>query len=191
MKNLENFKIAADNQDLTIIQINTDGNDYPRGLGSYGAIGFVSIEQAKVFSEENGGDVAHFETRGGHTFWRNKGNAYKPYTASNYVDDCNDNVYETDLQTELDRFKEGIETGIDNEDFELIDKAYQLFKKFQEAYENKGESETIIYDGNSDRFEAIPNEMMSYSEDVYTYAIGVYFNPREHEEEDSESETEE
>lgn len=183
MKNLLfNFKEATDKEGLKLIQINTEGNDYPRGLGSYGAIGFDTYEDAEKFAEENGGEVYIFETRAGHTFWRAKGNKYEALTAQDYINDCNDNVNVVCIESETEHFWEAVKETQENEDFESLLKIIDKQKEAIDFFENLPEDETPIYDGNCDSYESVPNTMMHYSEDVYTYAVGVYFNPELHEE---------
>lgn len=182
MKNLENFNQAIENLGLKWIQINDKGNDYPSGLGSYGAIGFDNYKQAEEFAEENGGEIVHFETKGGHTFWRNKGAAYKPYTSDDYINDCNDNVIETNTELELAHFELKIKEAVEEQLFEKIEEAYKTLVDFKEVLENKEEDEIVYYDGGSNTFDTCKMEMMTYNQDVYTYAIGVVFNPKIHEE---------
>jgi hypothetical protein len=182
MKNLENFNQAIENEGLKWIQINSDSNDYPKGLGSYGAIGFDDYKQAEKFAEENGGDIVLFQTKGGHTFWRNKGNKYEPLTSDDFLNDCNDDVYEVYTKGHLEAFEERIKKAVAEELFEEIEEAYKNLVDFKEVLENKQDDEIVYYDGNSNSFNTCKIEMMSYSQDVYTYAVGVCFNPQIHEE---------
>lgn len=175
---LENFIQETEDNNLRLIQINTDANDYPRGLGSYGAIGFDTFKDAEDFCAENGGEVCSFKTRGGHTFWRNEGAKYEPFTAQDYINDCNDYVNEVCIKSETEHFWIEVKEAQENEDFErlliIVDKQKQAI----DFFENLPEDETPYYNGNSDSYGSISTTMMQYSEDVYTYAIGVYFNPK-------------
>lgn len=181
MKNLENFKAEADMKGWTLIQINTDGNDYPRGLGAYGAIGFDTIKEAEQFAEDNGGEVYQFQTKKGHTFWRAKGWTNKPFTAQDYLNDCNDDVNEVCKKSEIESFFEFSKDAIENEDLEQVKNLIEKLKECIDFFDKLPETETPFYDGNSSSYGSISNTMMQYNEDVYINAIGVFFDPELHE----------
>jgi len=181
MKTLEQFESATqDNKSLTLIEINSDGNDYPRGLGSYGAIGFETIEDAKEFARENGGEVSKFKTRDGHHFWRLIGWTNEAFTLDAWLEDAGDNTYTTTLPEEFERFAEDAKEFANNEDFDGVEKAFSRFKKAKDEFDILGDDEVLIWNGAY--FESKAKKMMQYSYDVYSYAVGVVFNPEIHEE---------
>lgn len=181
MKNLELFQTATqDNKSLTLIQINTDGNDYPRGLGSYGAIGFNTIEQAEEFARENGGEVSKFKTRAGHHFWRLIGWTNEAFSIDAWLEDAGDNTYMTILSDEFERFAEVAKDYANNEDFDGITKAYNRLENAKDAIDALEDDEVLVWNGSY--FESKNEKMMEYSYDVYSYAVGVVFNPEIHEE---------
>jgi hypothetical protein len=183
MITLENFINEVDKNNLKLIQINSEENDYPNGIGSYGAINFENYHEAEIFCNRYGGEICSFRTRQGHTFWRNQGNAYKSFSYEDYLNKCNDNVYITTIKDQEERFWEQLKDIIENKDFnELLNIVNQ--RKENIEYMNSVEDNQIIYyDGNSDTLNNIRYTFMQFSEDVYTYAIGVYFNPNKHESE--------
>lgn len=186
MKTLQQFQESATAQGLQLIQINTDGNDYPRGLGAWGVIGFDNFEDAEKFRDEEGGDVVEFETRGGHTFWRNKGNAYTPYTPQDYVNAQNDDVDLTDEENYTSSFWETLGNIIENKDLEKVEHIIGKFKDNLALIQGMEDDETAIYNGNTDEVETCKNEFMQFQYDTRTHAIGVYFNPELNEESEPE-----
>lgn len=179
MKTLEKFENATqDNKSLTLIEINSDGNDYPRGLGSYGAIGFETIKEAEKFANENGGEVSRFKNRDGHQFWRLLGWAGKAFSIDAYLEDAGDNIYLTTLSDEYNRFAEDSKACAENEDFDGITRAYNRLEKAISGFDALEEDEELIWNGAY--FESKKKAMMQYSYDVYSYAIGVVFNPEIH-----------
>ncbi len=175
---LESFIQETEDNNLRLIQINTQSNDYPTGLGSYGAIGFNAYKEAEDFCEKNGGEICSFKTRQGHTFWRKEGNVYSPFSYEDYLDKCNDNVNYTTLSEETESFWSAVSNAKD--DFEHLKVIVEKHQKTIDFFENLKDNEVGIYNGNSDTLESCKQEFMQFSEDVYTYSIGVYFNPKFH-----------
>lgn len=182
MKNLELFEQAIDLQDLTHIEINTDGNDYPRGLGAVGAIGFNQFSEAEAFAEQHGGEVVVFKTRDGHHFWRNEGRAYSPFTAHDYIDGADDN---TNLITEedlTDKFWEDLMAATEDKDIDEVDYIFENYKEHLADIQAAGDGKVCFFDGNTNEIGTLDETFMEYRYDVYSYAIGVYFHPSLHEE---------
>lgn len=183
MKTLENFNQAIENEGLTSIQINTDGNDYPKGLGSYGAIGFETFKEAEAFAEENGGEIVVFETKGGHTFWRNKGGLNAEFSCLDIMD-TDGNMEHVDFTSLKESFQERLKEIEANN----VDGVIDLLTNYQtdlEFLQNIDEGNIAVKKYGFKGLDEIPIKTMQFSYDVYTYAIGVYFNPVLHEEEEN------
>lgn len=176
------FEQAIDLQGLTRIEINTNGNDYPQGLGAIGAIGFNQFSEAEAFAEQHGGEVVVFKTRDGHHFWRNEGRTYSPFTAYDYIDRADDN---TNLITEEDltnKFWEDLREATTNEDLDDVEYIFENYKEHLADIQAAGKDKVCYFDGNTDEIGTLDKVFMEYSYDVYSYAIGVYFHPDLHEE---------
>jgi len=177
---LESFIQQIEDSNLRLIQINTDANDYPKGLGSYGAIGFNTFKDAEDFCKKNGGEICQFKTRQGHTFWRKIGESFQAFDYTYYLDKCNDNVNYTTLSDEKERFFEQLKDVIEEKDFEQLEDRINKHKICLNFFDRLNGDEVAIYNGNNDTLESCKHEFMQFSEDVYTYSIGVYFNPQFH-----------
>jgi hypothetical protein len=183
MKTLENFKIATDNNGLQLIQFNTNGNDYPSGLGSYGAINFDTFNDAEQFSRDNGGVVGIFQTRQGHTFWRFEGETDSEFNYFDYLERCGDYLNETTLVNEEENFWDALNYDLqsDCQDYEELKALIKKHDKTIELFENCKDNEVVVYDNNRNILYTLPKKMMQFTEDVFSYSIGVYFNPTLHE----------
>lgn len=181
MQTLENFKTATDNNGLQLIQINTNGNDYPSGLGSYGAIKFDTFKDAEKFRQDNGGEVGIFKTRQGHTFWRFEGATDSEFNYDDYLEKCGDSVNETTLRNEIENFWDAVNYEVENQDYQDLKELIKKHDKTIELFENCKDNEVVVYDNNRDILYTLPTKMMQFNEDVFSYSIGVYFNPILHE----------
>lgn len=177
---LDNFIQETLDNNFRLIQINTDANGYPKELGSYGAIEFNTFKDAEDFCAKNGGETCQFMTRQGHTFWRKIGESLQAFDYTYYLDKCNDNVNYTTLSEETERFFEQLKDVIEDKDFEELENRINKHKICLNFFDKLKDDEVAIYNGNSDSLESCKHEFMQFSEDVYTYSIGVYFNPQFH-----------
>lgn len=177
---LENFIQEVEGNKLRLIECNTQSNDYPSGLGCYGAIGFDTYEEAVSFAKDNGGEVGSFQTRQGHTFWRYEAAKFKAFSYEDYLNKCNGNVNYTTLSEETENFWNAVSNDKDDEDFEHLKIIVEDHQKTIDFFENLSDDEIGIYNGNNNTLESCKHEFMQFSEDVFTYSIGVYFNPKKH-----------
>lgn len=161
----------AEQRGLDIIQLNTDGNDYPRGLGDYAAIGFDTYEDAEAFAEEIGSDVCLFQTRDGHTFWRNNGRKYEALTADDYLNDLGDNFHAWTPDM-LDSDADVVRDLVADDELEKAAKKIADLQKLRDEYD-EAEADEIIICGEGRYMETVKATMMKYYEDVHTYAVGV------------------
>lgn len=159
------------NTGLIAIQITYGNNGYPQGLGDWGLTGFENFQDAEQFANENAVEVTLFSIRDGHQLWKKHGYTNKPLSSDDYLNDLGDNYSEISLENEVDFVKDEIQTLLSNGDFEkaksLIDYLIEV-----EGKSNELEDDEILIKGDS--FENVKKEMMSYHEDVTTWAIGVF-----------------
>jgi hypothetical protein len=82
------------------------------------------------------------------------------------------------LSEETECFWSSVSNCKEDEEFEQLKSIVEKHQKTIDFFENLGDDEVGIYNGNSDTLESCKHEFMQFSEDVYIYSIGVYFNPK-------------
>lgn len=160
---------------LKIIEINHADNDYPKGLGEFGIIDFENFEDAEKFANENGCEVHRFQTRDGWHFWHDKGSAFEPYEAENFIEKLGDNYYEASEEQEADLIRD---TNLEGQELiEFLKERIKILEELEKANKNQ-----VVICGYGRYYDTVDSTMMAFSEDVYTYAIGVLV-PNDYEEE--------
>lgn len=151
------------------VKTTTEGqNGYPSNLKKF-ITGFDNFTQAQEFASNRGLEVCQFRKRDGHEFWQNRGCQFEPLDIHDKVSDLGDDYEILDYDTELEALKERIN---DSESFEQIQEFTSKFETIQNEFEILEENESIILNCG-EYYETCKNKMLSYSEDVYTYCIGV------------------
>jgi len=171
MKTKEEILDNADCLGLQVVETCDNGAGYPSGI-SRAVIGFENFEAAKKFATENECEVCLFKIRAGHHFYQNLGWTYRVLTYKDYLNDLGDNYREFDFEQELAAAKENLEyAGGTVQDYEDL---MEVFDGFKREVDNLPDDKVLIYNGY--KLEQCSSEMMSYSEDVYTYIVGVAVN---------------
>ena len=157
---------------LQIIELTTGSNGYPQGLGDAGVIGFDDFEEAEEFAHKYGCEVSHFKSKLGWNFWQKYGQAYKPYTCDDYLNDLGDDysyANEDDVHY-INNMKEIINNCYtEYESLTEYIKDIEIIKEHVESCRNG--QRVIVYGGKY--YETVEATMMRYYEDADKYAIGV------------------
>ena len=157
----------AEKKHLEFVETCDNQAGYPRGI-KQAFIGFENFANAEDFAEENNCDVVLLKIRAGHQFYYDMGKCYKPLTYNDYLNDLGENYREFDFNNEFAAALENMPSDSSFEDYiELIEK----FSKFKFECDMLDEESVLIYNGYT--LQEFPKETMRYSEDVYTYVIGV------------------
>lgn len=163
----EILDLARESSQFTVVEITHSQTDYPAGLGDRAIIGFGTFEDAEKFASENGCELHLFQTRDGWHFWHDRGRAFEPLSADNYLSNLGDNYYEADEDQQIDLIKDTDLGGQELIDF--LKERIIILEELQKA----SEDQAVLCNSGS-YYETVANKMMGYHEDVYTYAIGVF-----------------
>lgn len=168
---------SAYDQGFKKIEITHAINSYPTNLGDYGVIGFETIDDAAEFAEKHGCELGLFSTKAGWHFWHHKGIRFAnegPFTAQDYVNDLGDNCMIANKADVIESFK-GIAEQLINDfdgDFDALQTLIDKNQFILNDLDGLSPNETfIITDGDT---EIIPSQMMKYTADTKTWAIGVW-----------------
>ncbi len=147
--------------------------------GSPAMIGFKNYEEAEKFAEDNDGIVARLRTRSGSGYYEQLGDKNELFDYFEYAEDLGleHECYENNEQERLlDSIKNYLEDDLTNlDEMEGIENFVELAKKSQkitEEFATLTNGQVMILNG-LEIFEVVPEKMMSYSEDVWTYHVGV------------------
>lgn len=172
MKSIEEVLDFADSIGLQVVETCDNTAGYPSGIQK-AVIGFDNLISAKSFVEVSGKncEVCLFKIRAGHHFFQNLGTMYRELTYSDYLNDLGDDYRLFDFDQELEAAKENLEYADGTvEDFALI---MDIFDCYKREVDTLPDGYVLIYNSDNKELEQCPKTMMSYSEDVYTYTIGV------------------
>jgi len=177
MKTKDEIINNADVLSLQIKEVTHARNDYPQNLGDIFIIGFETFEEAQNFCDENGGEIGIGDIKNGGHFYHYRGRTYEPFTVSDYLIKLGDNYNETNKQSEIDYLKSLLVEASEN--FEgNIDTVIEMLQNKQEVFNELADAEadeTVIV-GYGVYSETVKNSFMQFSEDVTSYAIGVFFD---------------
>jgi len=180
MKSKEQILEIAKNNDLKVVEITYGSNGYPSGLGDNAIIEFEDYNQALNFAETHGLETHLFKIRDGWHFWTDMGSKHKALTYQDKLDDLGDNynLFEPDYNVMHDQLTEMSLTEID--DLIVIREKINSWMEQIEEFEALDEDEILIV-GYGTHYDTCEKEMMQYSEDVWTYAVGVFVPKEENE----------
>lgn len=153
--------------ELTQIEITSGMNGYPENLRN-GYIGFDSIKEAEQFASDTNGTVALLHKRDGWHFYKSKGNAFKPLTVFDYIEDLGDNYYSVDVNSIRELIAGNVQEVDDDKLLSFLKDQVEILEELDKATYDQ----TVIC-GYGKFYETVLNEMMSYHEDVHSYVIGV------------------
>lgn len=176
---------------LRLVEITHGVNGYPKDLGDQVIIGWDSFEQLQKFAESvnmnSMNDIHLVKQRDGWHFWEDLGYKAGPLTVDDYLRDLGDDYRKTDYDDARDTFNSWASDCLnDSDSIEVIlDNVTALTNQFHEIVteisHTKEYQVVILYQGKY--YDTADREMMSYKEDVWTYAIGLFL-PKEMDEDE-------
>lgn len=147
----------------------TEGmNGYPQNLKEF-VYGFETFKEAEQYATEHKKNVCLFKIRDGHNFYKNLGETIEPLTIYDYLSDLGDDYSSFDFEYEKTALSEKLE---EIDDVDEVRTLIQNFSELLEKQEDLNDGEMIILHLNQ-YYETCNEVLMSYSEDVYSYVIGV------------------
>lgn len=173
MKTKEEILEKAELLGLQVIETCDNARGYPSGINK-AIIGFNDFKDAQNFAIENteSKEVHLFKIRDGHHFYQNLGWKIRPLSAGDYVNDLGMNYrFFSDFDQEFEAAIDNLQyfkAGFD--DYLTLIKRFETYK---EIIDQLDDDSTLILNTNDNTLEEVKNELMGYSEDVYTYIIGV------------------
>jgi hypothetical protein len=159
---IDNILEAADYEGLKVCETTEGMNGYPKNIKKC-IIGFDTFKDVEDFVEKYGGTISGFKKRDGHHFYKNEGSVFRPYSVEDFIQLYGDNgriIY--DVDEEIIAVKE---SGNDEQFIE--DEIWSL-----ETLKEELTDDTVIVQLDG-RNEIMNKECISFSEDVYSYVIGV------------------
>lgn len=164
----------AEKQGLSLIETTDQMNGYPSNT-KMAIVGFDTFEQAEEIAKEYNLSIKVFKKRDGWQLWYRTGNtAYEPFNNEEFLQEIdNIEIYTCGEEWRYtDRIK-GLIEGLDNLDVikTLVDNCHKVYEEFATL----GEEQMIIIDSSVSISECEIGERfsMSYTEDVYSYEIGL------------------
>lgn len=177
MKTYNDYAQLAHDNGLSCHHVTGGMNGYPTPyLGAF-IDGFENYQEAEKFKEEHGGEIIVSRTRAGWSVVEKYGYRNEPFEARHYVEDLGDNYEEVTPQDVKDWIADYSSDDEPNE--KALKNLAELLEKAKED-EAKGLA-TVAY--GTEYHDSVAKTMMGYSEDVWGWSIGVFFD---HEEETSE-----
>ena len=156
----------------------TDGiNGYPKHVHR-GVIGFETYEQAKKFAEEHDGDVYSFRKRDGWDLWESLGRIDHDYDLQSFYNNGEMGEWrEFDKENDFDYMKELL-NDCDVNDIDKMRNIIGNFSDLCEAQAHLEDDEFLAWNIDYETMycQAEKKRVMSFHEDVWTYAIGVSFS---------------
>lgn len=164
-------------------EITSSLNDYPdsrneSGKSDHCLLGFDTLADAETFADSIGSEVCLFTKRDGHHFWHNAGNMVRALTPDDYVKDLGENYNICDENLVCESIKDVIDSFEGKELIAYLRAQVELLEEIEKA----GKGQTVICSNGFNYYDTVPDEMMSYHEDVTTYSIGVIIRYQEEEE---------
>lgn len=171
--NTEDLLHQASEDGLQIVETCDNSRGYPSGIKK-AIIGFETYKDGADFIADNmSGNVymSLLKIRDGHHFYQDQGWKYESFTCYDQIADMGDDWNEDTPQELFEARMQDIDSESSSyfEDVKnLVDNCEPLF----DAYEDM-DQETEVMVTNGFEYEIILKTMMSYSEDVYRYIIGI------------------
>jgi hypothetical protein len=149
---------------MKYITTTTDRTGYPRNE-DIATIDFQNFEEAEEYNAGFEGQICLFMRKAGWSHWINIGRQYEPLTPSDLIRDLGDNYRVAD-DTDREMYAEAFH------DPEMASEEHLRHSAdIIEAIDSNPDKAVIIgWDG---LYDVVPQEMMNYEVDVWTYAIGV------------------
>lgn len=157
---------------LETLTTTESNSSYPQGLSSRHIVGFDNFDQVSEFVSQHGGTITMYHRKMGWHFWHAKGNAHKPFTYEDYLNDLGDDYSYTSLNEDEEFRKEQLKELSDKLDFEGIKRKIEEYEELDNELLNCPDGKIVITYLNS-YSDTIDKEMMRYTEDNNQWVIGV------------------
>lgn len=180
MNTYEKAQEVLDNiENLEQIEVTSGTNGYPQNLKA-AVIGFETFESAESIAQQYNATVCSFRRRDGWSFWENKGKFHGYYYMMEVRDQGSNtrSLNPDDYMSEADYIEQEVAPDIDSDcvdSFDTLQKMINHHKAVWEALENCEDDEFVWVEDAEVHTEKC--DSMSFTEDVWHYAIGIMFNP--------------